>query len=89
MSRRHAIVALRADGAGLLDDRSFNGTYVNGRAVTIAYLTDGDVLRVGRVVFRYVEIDPRAAPARSRSQPLRRIPLARLGRRLVPVGVGA
>jgi Inner membrane component of T3SS, cytoplasmic domain len=89
VSRRHAIVALRADGARLLDDRSFNGTYVNGRAVTIAYLSDGDVLRVGRVAFRYVEIDAPATPARSRSQPLRRIPLARLGRRLVPAGAAA
>jgi hypothetical protein len=87
VSRRHAIVAHRGDGARLLDDRSANGTYVNGRPVTIAYLSDGDVVRVGRVAFRYVEIDLRSEPLRSRSEPLRRFALARRGRRLVPVGV--
>jgi hypothetical protein len=79
VSRRHAIVAVRGDGDGdsirLLDDRSSNGTFVNGRPVTVAQLTDGDVLRFGRVVFRYVEIAPRRKP-----QPLRRIPLARRSR---------
>jgi hypothetical protein len=89
VSRRHAIVAHRGDGARVLDDRSFNGTYVNGRPVTIAYLSDGDVLRVGRVAFRYVEIDMPPVPQRPRSQPLRRIALARRGRRLVPVGVSS
>jgi hypothetical protein len=47
VSRRHAIVAQRGDGARVFDDRSRNGTFVNGRAVTVHYLTDGDVLRVG------------------------------------------
>jgi hypothetical protein len=89
VSRRHAIIAHRGDGARLLDDRSANGTYVNGRAVTIAYLSDGDVLRVGRVAFRYVEIDLPFASQRSRSEPLRRIALARRGRRPAPVGAAA
>ena len=35
VSRRHAILALRGDGARLLDDRSYNGTFVNGRRVTV------------------------------------------------------
>jgi hypothetical protein len=72
VSRRHAILALRGDGARILDDRSYNGTFVNGRRVTVEYLTDGDVVRFGRAVFRYTEITPRR-----RAQPLRRIPLAR------------
>ncbi|MGZ4194484.1 MAG: FHA domain-containing protein [Solirubrobacteraceae bacterium] len=72
VSRRHAVLALRGDGARILDDRSHNGTFVNGRRVTVEYLSDGDVLRFGRAVFRYVEITPRR-----RAQPLRRIPLAR------------
>jgi FHA domain len=72
VSRRHAIVALRGDGIRVLDDRSSNGTFVNGRPVTVAQLADGDVLRFGRVVLRYAEIAPRRKP-----QPLRRIPLAR------------
>lgn len=57
VSRRHAIVAQRGDGARVLDDRSRNGTFVNGRAVTVHYLTDGDVLRIGRAVFRFREVD--------------------------------
>jgi len=84
VSRRHAILALRGDGARVLDDRSSNGTYVNGRRVTVAYLSDGDVLRFGRAVFRYVEVAPRR-----KAQPLRRIPLARKARRRDTTGVAA
>jgi hypothetical protein len=72
VSRRHAILALRGDGARLLDDRSHNGTFVNGRRITVQDLTDGDVLRFGRAVLRYTEITPPR-----RAAPLRRIPLAR------------
>jgi hypothetical protein len=71
VSRRHAIVAQRGDGARVLDDRSRNGTFVNGRSVTIGYLTDGDILRVGRVAFRFLEIDPERTPP----PPLRRLRL--------------
>jgi Inner membrane component of T3SS, cytoplasmic domain len=80
VSRRHAILARRPEGVRLLDDRSCNGTFVNGRPVTVAQLSDGDVLRVGRVAFRYVEIQPRPKP-----QPLRRIKLVPRGRHLEPV----
>ena len=79
VSRRHAILAVRGDGARILDDRSYNGTFVNGRRVTVQYLTDGDVLRFGRAVFRFTEI----APPR-KAQPLRRLPLARRGRHSEP-----
>jgi hypothetical protein len=71
VSRRHAIIALRGDGARVLDDRSANGTFVNGRRVTIAELSDGDIVRVGRAVFRYLKV----APVRRR-RPLRRFPIA-------------
>jgi hypothetical protein len=81
VSRRHAILALRGDGARLLDDRSFNGTFVNGRRITIQHLTDGDVLRFGRAVFRYTEIAPRR-----RAQPARRFPLGRVRGRQVRGG---
>lgn len=40
----------------LLDDRSANGTFVNGRAVERAELSNGDVLTLGRVVLRYLEV---------------------------------
>ncbi|HLH66239.1 MAG TPA: FHA domain-containing protein [Solirubrobacteraceae bacterium] len=56
VSRRHAIVAVRGDRVRALDDRSVNGTFVNGAAVTIAELSDGDILRVGPAVFEYVEV---------------------------------
>ena len=84
VSRRHAILAVRGDGARILDDRSFNGTFVNGRRVTVHYLTDGDVVRFGRAVFRFAEIAPRRKP-----QPFRRIPLARAVRRPEPAGPAA
>lgn len=84
VSRRHAILALRGEGARVLDDRSANGTYVNGRRVTVSQLSDGDVLRFGRAVLRYVEV---VAPRRA--EPIRRIPLARLRRRQVPAGGAA
>jgi hypothetical protein len=76
VSRRHAIVALRGEGVRVLDDRSANGTFVNGRAVTVAHLTDGDVVRFGRAVFRYTEIEVGANGSGGRVRPLRRIPLA-------------
>ena len=84
VSRRHAILALRGEGARVLDDRSANGTFVNGRRVTIAQLTDGDVLRIGRAVLRYVEVRPPR-----RAEPLRRIPLGVRGRRGAPGGLAA
>jgi hypothetical protein len=74
VSRRHAIIAIRGDGPDavrVLDDRSSGGTFVNGDQVTVAQLTDGDIVRVGRVAFRYTEI----APEIKRRRTLRRIPL--------------
>jgi pSer/pThr/pTyr-binding forkhead associated (FHA) protein len=56
VSRRHAILVRRRSGSRILDDRSSNGTFVNGRRVTQADLRSGDVLVLGRVVLRYLEI---------------------------------
>ena len=56
MSRRHAILVHRPAGARILDDRSANGTLVNGRRVTQAELCSGDVIVLGRVVLRYLEL---------------------------------
>jgi pSer/pThr/pTyr-binding forkhead associated (FHA) protein len=75
VSRRHAIIAIRGDGPGavrLLDDRSSGGTFVNGVEVTVAELHDGDIVRVGRVTFRYTEV----AVERTRPRGLSRIPLS-------------
>ncbi|HEY4895394.1 MAG TPA: FHA domain-containing protein [Solirubrobacteraceae bacterium] len=56
VSRRHAILVARPSGARILDDRSSNGTFVNGRRVQQADLRDGDVVVVGRIMLRYLEI---------------------------------
>jgi len=56
VSRRHAILVHRGSGARILDDRSANGTLVNGRRVTQADLQSGDVIVLGRVVLRYLEL---------------------------------
>jgi len=54
VSRRHAIVVPRPLGARILDDRSANGTIVNGRRVQQAELQSGDVIVLGRVVLRFL-----------------------------------
>jgi pSer/pThr/pTyr-binding forkhead associated (FHA) protein len=56
VSRRHAILVNRQASVRLLDDRSSNGTYVNGRRITQTELRSGDVLVLGRVVLRYLDI---------------------------------
>jgi hypothetical protein len=55
VSRRHAILVPRPSGARILDDRSSNGTFVNGRRVQQVDLRSGDVVVIGRVVLRYLE----------------------------------
>jgi len=56
VSRRHAILVPGPDGARILDDRSSNGTFVNGERVPQAELHHGDVIMVGRVMLRYLEV---------------------------------
>ncbi len=56
VSRRHAILVPRRCGARILDDRSANGTFVNGRRIQQAELQGGDVIVLGRVVLRYLEV---------------------------------
>jgi hypothetical protein len=56
VSRRHAILVPRPAGARILDDRSSNGTFVNGRRVQQADLRDGDVILLGRIMLRYLEL---------------------------------
>ncbi|HMD52709.1 MAG TPA: FHA domain-containing protein [Solirubrobacteraceae bacterium] len=56
VSRRHAIIVPTPDGARILDDRSSNGTLVNGTRVQQAALSDGDEITLGRVVLRYIEL---------------------------------
>jgi pSer/pThr/pTyr-binding forkhead associated (FHA) protein len=56
VSRRHAMLVQRPAGPRLLDDRSSNGTFVNGRRIVQADLRNGDVIVLGRVVLRYLEV---------------------------------
>ncbi|HEV3034923.1 MAG TPA: FHA domain-containing protein [Solirubrobacteraceae bacterium] len=56
VSRRHAILVPRPAGARILDDRSANGTFVNGQRVQQAELRNGDVIVLGRVVLRFLEL---------------------------------
>ena len=55
VSRRHARIVERSGRAWLLDDRSMNGTWVNGQRVDAAILSNGDEIILGRVVLRFVE----------------------------------
>jgi pSer/pThr/pTyr-binding forkhead associated (FHA) protein len=56
VSRKHAVIHVRSAGTRILDDRSANGTFVNGRRVSQADLADGDVIVLGRVVLSYLEV---------------------------------
>ena len=56
VSRRHAMLVDSPSGPRLLDDRSSNGTFVNGQPIVQADLSNGDVILLGRVVLRYLEI---------------------------------
>ena len=55
ISRRHAEVRQADDGYLIVDLRSANGTYVNGKAVTQAPLRSGDRLQLGQTVMLFSE----------------------------------
>jgi pSer/pThr/pTyr-binding forkhead associated (FHA) protein len=61
VSRRHALVVQRRASVRILDDRSGNGTWLNGRRVFEAELRDGDVIVLGRAVLVYRERPAQAA----------------------------
>ena len=54
VSRRHARIEHGPDGFYVHDLQSTNGTFVNDRPVTNALLHDGDYLRVGNCIFRFL-----------------------------------
>ena len=66
VSRRHALIVHQADGTRVLDDRSLNGVYVNGRRVEWSPLKDGDQIVVGRHTLWFMDTatvgSPVAAP---------------------------
>jgi diguanylate cyclase (GGDEF)-like protein len=54
VSRRHARIQPGLDGHYAVDLQSTNGTFVNDRPATMYKLKDGDYLRVGNWIFRYL-----------------------------------
>lgn len=63
VSRRHALVVAQEGGVRVLDDRSLNGVYVNGRRVEWAPLADGDEIVVGRHTIHFMDSGVPGAPA--------------------------
>ena len=47
-SKQHAFVEARSDGFYLTDNKSLNGTLLNGKAINRAQLTSGDKIQFGR-----------------------------------------
>ncbi len=60
VSRHHARIEVRGGNYELTDMNSTNGTSVNGRQVTTARLSDGDMITFGTVV---MELLPYAVPS--------------------------
>ena len=56
VSRDHAILVRHSRRFRLLDNRSSNGTFVNGRRVVATNVVDGDVIEVGPVAMRFVVV---------------------------------
>ncbi|MBI3180178.1 MAG: FHA domain-containing protein, partial [Deltaproteobacteria bacterium] len=56
VSREHARLLRQGDNYMLVDTRSANGTFVNGRRVDRAKLRSGDEVTFGNAAFRFIEI---------------------------------
>jgi hypothetical protein len=56
ISRTHSIIVRHGRYARVLDNRSANGTFLNGRRILVSNLEHGDVVRVGPIVMQYLEI---------------------------------
>lgn len=54
VSRRHARIQPAADGYYAVDLQSTNGTYVNDVPAAMCKLKDGDYLRVGNCIYRFL-----------------------------------
>jgi len=54
VSRRHAEIAVGKERTVVRDLGSTNGTYVNDRLITSATIHDGDIVKFGRVIFKYL-----------------------------------
>ena len=56
VSRRHALVVSQGEGVRVLDDRSLNGVFVNGKRVEWSPLNDGDEITIGRHSIYYLDV---------------------------------
>lgn len=67
VSAHHAILHVDNNAASLEDLRSTNGTYINGRRITVQPLADGDVIAIGQhqLSVRCSGNDPRPGPYES------------------------
>jgi diguanylate cyclase (GGDEF)-like protein len=54
VSRHHAHIQCSPDGYGVVDQQSTNGTFVNDNRVTLCMLKDGDYLRIGNGIYRFL-----------------------------------
>lgn len=56
VSRDHAILVRHGANFRLLDNRSANGTFVNGRRIVATNLASGDVIELGPVSVHFLEV---------------------------------
>ncbi len=54
ISRNHAVIETEGDGIIVRDLGSTNGTYVNDQTITSHRLREGDLVKVGRTIFKFI-----------------------------------
>jgi two-component system cell cycle response regulator len=57
VSRTHATILVDEHGVKIRDNVSTNGTYVNDHKIHEVYLKDGDLIKVGRSIFKFLTGD--------------------------------
>lgn len=57
VSREHAQIIVDEFGIKIRDNDSTNGTYINDNKIHEAYLRDGDLVKVGRSIFKFLSGD--------------------------------
>lgn len=57
VSREHAYIIIDDFGIKIRDNDSTNGTYINDNKIHEAYLRDGDLVKVGRSIFKFLSGD--------------------------------
>ncbi|MBM4321607.1 MAG: GGDEF domain-containing protein [Deltaproteobacteria bacterium] len=55
VSRKHAEISSTEQGVQLLDLDSTNGTYINGKPVSQVRLTQGDLVKIGGTIFKFLD----------------------------------